>query len=1127
MSEVAVAEPSVESVPPRALGSGSSQDRGELRQATLRGLPRPSLLGAPLTALRGAGPRLAGAAGELGIASVGDLLRHVPHGYRERAEVRDVAELRIGEEATVMVEVRSARVRPTRRRNLRIVEASVADASGPMKATWFNQAWLAQRLTPGTRLLLNGKLDRQGFRVEAHEILGEQGEAQGIHTTGLVPVHPASERLRPNRIREWAWQAIEAAGQAIEPLPAELRARRRLPVEADALREVHFPDSREHADAARERLALEELILHQVALAASRSQRRESRPGIAIPKAGELVERWLASLPFEPTADQRAAFADLDADLASGRPMQRLLMGEVGSGKAQPLDAQVLTPSGFVDMGSLTVGDSVVSPDGSTTRVTGVFPQGVRDVWRVRFSDGTSAECDLDHLWQVQTSTARWRGDPPKVMTLREIARDLRRPSGAPKWHVELPAPADLETGEERPIDPYLLGLLLGDGGLTIENRVRFTSADDELVDAVRAALPPGCRIRREEHRPYDWLILRDLPPVNEKLVDRITGDDVASMARAYEGGASQATIATKVGMRGTSVRYRLLKHGVRMREPGSQPNPLIARLRHLGALGKGSHEKAVPSVYLAAPQRVRHAVLQGLMDTDGTLDRRYGSNVTFTSASRRLAKDVAWLVRSLGGRARCRQITKSGGSYWLTSVILPPEFPPFRLSRKAKLLKPRTKYANPAKAIVDLAYVGKKPVQCIAVAHPSQLYVTDGFTVTHNTVVAVHAMLRALEAGHQAALMAPTETLAEQHAATLDRLLAGEPIPFVLLTSATPARRRREALERLASGELGLVVGTHALIEPDVRFASLAVCVVDEQHRFGVSQRASLDAKGPGEAAPHVLHMTATPIPRTLSLTAYGDLDTTSIRELPAGRRPVRTWVVGEERREGAYEFIRERLREGRQAYVVCPLVEDSEKLQAKAAGVEAERLRAGELSGFEVGLLHGQMSSAEKSEAMERFVAGRIDVLVATTVIEVGIDVPNATVMLIEGAERYGLSQLHQLRGRVGRGEHESHCILFADPESELARRRMEAIATIRDGFELAEVDLTLRGEGEILGTRQHGLPRFRVAELPADATLLAEARREVMAMLRRHGDLAAPELGPLLDAARERFGDERIRA
>ena len=256
--------------------------------------------------------------------------------------------------------------------------------------------------------------------------------------------------------------------------------------------------------------------------------------------------------------------------------------------------------------------------------------------------------------------------------------------------------------------------------------------------------------------------------------------------------------------------------------------------------------------------------------------------------------------------------------------------------------------------------------------------------------------------------------------------------------------------------------------------------------------QRAALDAKGPGDAAPHVLHMTATPIPRTLSLTAYGDLDTTTIRELPAGRRPIKTWVVGEERRAGAYEFIRERLREGRQAYVVCPLVADSEKLRAKAASAEAERLRKGEFADFEVELLHGQMSSREKAAAMERFASGAADVLVATTVIEVGIDVANATVMLIEGAERFGLSQLHQLRGRVGRGEHESQCILFADVESQFAKRRMEAIASAADGFELAEVDLTLRGEGEILGTLQSGLPRYRVAELPDDAELLAAGAR-----------------------------------
>ncbi|MGA6948449.1 MAG: ATP-dependent DNA helicase RecG, partial [Solirubrobacterales bacterium] len=392
-------------------------------------------------------------------------------------------------------------------------------------------------------------------------------------------------------------------------------------------------------------------------------------------------------------------------------------------------------------------------------------------------------------------------------------------------------------------------------------------------------------------------------------------------------------------------------------------------------------------------------------------------------------------------------------------------------------------------------------------------------------TVVALYAMLRAIEAGHQAALMAPTETLAEQHFRTLETLLAAEPAPATLLTSATPPARRRELLDSLAAGRPQLVVGTHALIEESVEFSSLTVAVVDEQHRFGVRQRAALDAKGPGKRLPHVLHMTATPIPRTLSLTAYGDLDTTALRELPEGRQPIRTRVVGEERRPGAYEFIRERLGEGRQAYVVCPLVSDSEAIEAKAAEAEAKRLASTELRDFRVALLHGQLSSEQKARAMDAFSSGEADVLVATTVIEVGIDVPNATVMLVEGAERFGLSQLHQLRGRVGRGNHESYCILFGDPESDAAKARLEAIAGEGDGFALAEVDLSIRGEGEILGTRQHGLPRFRAASLPGDTALLLEARRRVLGLRDRFGSLEAPGVGPLMDEARRRFGDERI--
>jgi ATP-dependent DNA helicase RecG len=710
---------------PRALGSGEPLDDEVLRAVPLRSRPRPSRLAAAITSLKGAGPRLAEAAAAIGLDDLGDLLWHLPHGHRDRTAVREVADLRLGEEATVIVAVRSVRVRPIRRRGLRaIVEAEVGDASGPMKAVWFNQAWVAERLRDGTRVLLHGKLDRSGFKVDAHEIAGAGGEVHGLHTTGIVPVHPASDRLKPARLREWVDQALRLAVNAIEPLPAELRARQALPGTADALIAAHFPCRREDAEVARRRLAFEELFLHQAALATRRGRRESERPGLSLEAPGGLSKRWLGSLPFQPTGAQRAAFAEIDADLVSERPMQRLLMGEVGSGK----------------------------------------------------------------------------------------------------------------------------------------------------------------------------------------------------------------------------------------------------------------------------------------------------------------------------------------------------------------------------------------------------------------TVVALYAMLRAVESGCQAALMAPTETLAEQHAATLATLLATEAIPFTLLTGATSAARRREALERLATGELGLVVGTHALIEPDVRFARLAVGVVDEQHRFGVRQRAALDAKGPEGAAPHVLHMTATPIPRTLSLTAYGDLDATALRQLPAGRKPVKTWVVGEAKRPGAYEFIRERLREGRQAYVVCPLVEDSEKLQAKAASEEAERLRSGELAEFTVELLHGQMPAPRKQAAMEAFASGRADVLVATSVIEVGIDVANATVMLVEGAERFGLSQLHQLRGRVGRGEHESQCILFADAGSEPPRRRMDAISTERDGFKLAEIDLSLRGEGEILGTRQHGLPTFSAASLPEDFELLASARREVLALVGRHGSLEAPELGPLIDAVRLRHGDER---
>jgi ATP-dependent DNA helicase RecG len=400
-------------------------------------------------------------------------------------------------------------------------------------------------------------------------------------------------------------------------------------------------------------------------------------------------------------------------------------------------------------------------------------------------------------------------------------------------------------------------------------------------------------------------------------------------------------------------------------------------------------------------------------------------------------------------------------------------------------------------------------------------------------TVVALYALLRGVEHGYQGALMAPTETLAEQHFATLQSLFAQEMVSVGLLTGSTPARRAADLRGKLASGDLELVVGTHALIEEAVRFARLGVAVVDEQHRFGVRQRAALDAKGPAHGAeprvlsPHVLHMTATPIPRTLALAGYGDLDFTLLRELPRGRQPIRTFVCATAReRERAYERIRDELRQGRQTFVVCPLVAESEVLSARAATAEFERLRGGELRDFRLALLHGQLRPADKQAAMAEFASGRADVLVATSVIEVGIDVPNATVMLVEDADRYGISQLHQLRGRIGRGAHASLCLLFGPKDSP----RLRAVAAHHDGFKLAEIDLELRGEGELIGVRQHGLPGFRVAELPRDGELLERAAAQASTILEQDPELEQPEHALLAAGLLDAYGAEaaaRIRA
>ncbi len=375
-------------------------------------------------------------------------------------------------------------------------------------------------------------------------------------------------------------------------------------------------------------------------------------------------------------------------------------------------------------------------------------------------------------------------------------------------------------------------------------------------------------------------------------------------------------------------------------------------------------------------------------------------------------------------------------------------------------------------------------------------------------TVVAAAAAARAIGSGCQVALMAPTELLAEQHQKNLDSWFRPLGITVGLVTGSQPVRTRRSALEAVAAGDLQLVVGTHALFQDGMQFHKLALVIVDEQHRFGVQQRLRLAEKGLHENRhPHQLIMTATPIPRTLAMTAYADLDVSIIDELPPGRTPVKTVVAAQSRRDEVVARIAAACRAGRQAYWVCPLIDESEELQCQAAEETAVSLTEA-LSEFRVGLVHGRMKAKEKEAVMLEFKAGRIQLLVATTVIEVGVDVPNATVMVIENAERMGLAQLHQLRGRVGRGSHESSCVLlYRAPLGALARARLNAIRDSNDGFDIAQRDLELRGPGELLGTRQTGLARMRVADLARDVDLLPEVHRAAETLLAQHPDRIAP--------------------
>ncbi len=468
----------------------------------------------------------------------------------------------------------------------------------------------------------------------------------------------------------------------------------------------------------------------------------------------------------------------------------------------------------------------------------------------------------------------------------------------------------------------------------------------------------------------------------------------------------------------------------------------------------------------------------------------------------RRLAYDELFFLQLLHARTRHAQTERQGTAFRRTNELL----------RAAYEALPFTLTGAQTRAIREIFDDMSSPRRMNRML--------QGDVGAGKTVVALFAALLAAENGYQTALMAPTEILAEQHARTLRELTVALPVDVALLTGRLPAAARRDALGSIATGTAQIAVGTHALIQEGVEFHRLGLVVVDEQHRFGVRQRKALAEQG---IAPDVLAMSATPIPRSLALTLYGELDLSVLDEMPPGRKPIRTALREESARSAVHEFIREQVEEGRQAYVVYPLVSESDKVDLRAATEEFERLAGDVFADLRLGLIHGQLPGDEKDRVMRAFLAGALDVLVSTTVIEVGIDVPNATVMVIEHAERFGLSQLHQLRGRVGRGMDQSYCVLIASGGGE-TRDRLRVLEETEDGFEIARADLRLRGMGELFGAKQHGLPEFRFFDAERDETLLVQARDDARAVVEVDSGLDLPEHVRFRQVLAERYGERQ---
>lgn len=1012
----------------------------------------------------------------LGYESVADFLVTQPRRYIDKTKITNIDDLEVKEPINFIGKIVDKKLVYYKHAMFTI------DVAGTVfECMFYHRSWMMDKFDFGDEVLIMGEYQGKG-KINGQS-LESLVEAQALD---IVPIYPqsAKNKITSKIVLNVVYEAIERIKPHVDRLTPYIDPDELDMSLGEAIREMHFPTSSESYVGALETLAMYELIYLQLMIIDRKANEVKDK-GIPKPyRKNGYFDAMVNSLPWELTPAQKEGLSKMNEYMSTVTSEQVLLSADVGSGKGLLEDEVVATPYGWRKIKDLKVGDLITGRNGKPTKVIGVFPQGEQELAKITFKDGVEIITDMEHRWTVSEagqypekypsakvpeyviSTKDLLNKEPKTMQIplkrkdgsvmstitRNIQTYYKNSKGYSKWKVPLMSnPIEFESKSELPLHPYILGYWLGDG----------LSRSLSLVVG---------------HQD------------KEEILKNISG--------VWNG-----TVEVSINNKNENILLRLKKEGM----------TTIKLLKDMGIY----RNKHIPLEYMMASVEDRISLLQGLVDSDGSIGK--DGSVAFGNTNKILIDNVVELVQSLGGmswhgEAKYKTYPYLGETKrtttpsWGVVINLPKGIQPSRLNRKLKryksfdgLQKGSQKLTKTIKKVEKLDY--KMKTICIKVDAEDENFITKGYTVTHNTVIGQLSCMQALDNGYQSALAAPTEVLAVQLYETFNKAISSMPEDkrptIAFLGGKTKAKEKREILKYVKSGDINILVGTHAILNKNVEYRNLGLIVIDEQQKFGKAQReALLEARSDG-LKPDLLAQTATPIPRSTAQAFYGDIDLISLVGKPEGRIEIETkWIkenpkkITKDKSHKMWKDIMNEIDKGHQVFVVVPMVYESKKMDSASVEGAYKDLKKS-LPDAKVGFTHGSLKKADQHEVMEKFRNKELDVLIASTVIEVGVDVPNATRIVILSADRLGASSLHQIRGRVGRSNLQSTCYLISEGKTATSKKRLQALVDSTDGFEIAKVDLETRGEGDLFGERQAGDSSLRFSNLVDHSKLVSNAQ------------------------------------